>query len=196
MRLLDLFCGAGGAAMGYSCAGFTEIVGVDNRPQPRFPFTFVQADALEYVAEHGRDFDAIHASPPCQRYAPVTRWRGRAEDHPDLLGPTLAALTASRRPWVCENVPAAPMQPDLILCGSMFQLAIRRHRWFSTSWGGFALVQPCNHWKLLPFMHKGERAFADAMGCQWMTNREAREAIPPAYTEFIGKQLIAALVAP
>ena len=68
VRLLDLFCGGGGGAMGYNRAGFTEIVGVDNRPMPRYPFTFVQADALEYVAEHGREFDAIHASPPCQHY--------------------------------------------------------------------------------------------------------------------------------
>lgn len=105
MRRLDLFCGAGGAAMGYSRAGFTEIVGVDNRPQPRYPFTFIQGDALEYVAAHVREFDAIHASPPCQGYSIMRNlpWL-RHKEYPLLIQPTADALNESGRPWIIENV--------------------------------------------------------------------------------------------
>jgi DNA (cytosine-5)-methyltransferase 1 len=136
----------------------------------------------------------IHASPPCQHYANVTRWRGSQDGHPDLIGVTVAALRATGLPWVVENVPEAPIEPHFLLCGSMFGLAVRRHRAFLTSWNGWDLLPWCDHSSLLPFEHKGERAYADAMGCGWMTNREAREAIPPAYTEWIGRQLMAALL--
>ena len=96
-------------------------------------------------------------------------------------------------PWVVENVTEAPLRPDYILCGSQFGLQVRRHRVFQTSWGGAQLTAPCGHRGLLPFEHKGERAYADAMGCDWMTNREARQAIPPAYTEHIGHDLLSQL---
>ncbi len=105
IRLLDLFCGAGGAAVGYHNAGFDEIIGVDIKPQPRYPFEFVQADALEYLAEHGREFDAIHASPPCQGYSIMHNlpWlRGR--DYPLLILPTIEMLEALGKPYVVENV--------------------------------------------------------------------------------------------
>jgi DNA (cytosine-5)-methyltransferase 1 len=186
-RLLDLFCGAGGAAMGYHRAGF-DVVGVDIKPQPRYPFEFHQADAMTWPLD---GYDAIHAGPPCQHYARVTRWRGRAENHPDLLGPTLERLKAQATPWIVENVPEAIPHPDLILCGSSFGLRVRRHRHFLTSWPVFRFSPPCYHDEALPFMHKGERAYADALGCHWMINREAREAIPPAYAEWIGSQLLA-----
>lgn len=193
MKILDLFCGAGGAARGYRLAGF-EVHGVDLKPQPRYAGErFFRADALSFVQARGREYDAIHASPPCQHYANVTRWRGEPADHPDLLPATRAVLEEMGAPWVIENVPGAPMRPDYVLCGSMFGLKVRRHRWFETSWGGFDLVPQCDHRGLLPFEHKGERAYADAMGCQWMTNREAREAIPPAYCRYIGEQLLARL---
>ena len=187
-RLLDLFCGAGGAALGYCLAGF-DVVGVDIKPQPRYPFTFHQGDALGWPLD---GFQVIHASPPCQRYANATRWRGRPEEHPDLLQPVLDYLQASGQPfWVVENVPEAIFKPDLLLCGSMFGLQVKRHRHFLTSWKqAFGLrLSWCQHDGLMPFMHKGERAYADAMGCYWMTKREAREAIPPAYTEWIGGQI-------
>ena len=192
-RLLDLYCGAGGAAMGYHRAGF-DVIGVDIAPQPRYPFEFHRADALEFLATADlSQFDAIHASPPCQLYANVTAWRGTPNDHPDLLEPTRQALTMVGLPWVLENVPEAPLRPDLLLCGSQFGLRIKRHRAFETSPRLYSLIPPCRHRGLLPFMHKGERAFADAMGCDWMTNREARQAIPPAYATHIGEQLLAAL---
>src|SRR5215469_3249552 len=115
-RLLDLFCGAGGAAMGYHRAGF-DVVGVDNRPQPRYPFAFVQADAMTFPLE---GFDAIHASPVCLGYANVTAWRGNQADHPRQLQPTLDRLAAQPRPWIVENVPEALPTWDYILCGSQF----------------------------------------------------------------------------
>lgn len=191
-KLLDLFCGAGGAAVGYHRAGF-DVTGVDIKPQPRYPFAFIQGDALEFVREHGHEFDAIHASPPCQRYANVTRWRGTPADHPDLIDPARDAIRRAGVPWVVENVVGAPIRPDLVLCGSQFGLRVIRHRWFETSWHGFAILPVCDHRDCLPFMHKGERAYADAMGCAWMTAREGREAIPPAYTNFIGDQLMTVL---
>jgi len=197
LRLLDLFCGAGGAARGYQQAGF-HVVGVDIKPQPRYAGDqFMQGDAMEYVSAHGHEYDAIHASPPCQTFARVTAWRGSRANHTDLLAPTLAALARTPAPWVVENVPEAPLRADLILCGTQFGLTVRRHRVFQLGgWSLFELRPPCHHpRRLLPFEHKAERAYADAMGCQWMSNREARQAIPPAYTQWIGQRLAAHLAA-
>ncbi|MFH8696739.1 DNA cytosine methyltransferase [Streptomyces chartreusis] len=189
LRLLDLCCGAGGLSMGYYLAGF-DVVGVDNRPQPNYPFTFHQADALTFPLD---GFDLVHASWPCQHFAKVTAWRGSRADHPDLLAPGRTRLEASGIPWVIENVPEAPLRPDYLLCGTQFGLSVRRHRVFETSWGGGGdLVAPCWHHKgLLAFAHKGERAYADAMGCTWMTNLEARQAVPPAYSQWIAAQFLA-----
>lgn len=184
-RLLDLFCGAGGAAVGYHRAGF-EVVGVDAAPQPNYPFEFHQADAMRFPLD---GFDAIHASPPCQRYSKATR--GHWSKHPDLLPGTVARLKRTDVPWVVENVPGAPIAPDFVLCGSMFNLPVQRHRWFVTSWHGFELMAMCRHSNQQQFDHRKERAYADAMGCDWMSNREAREAIPPAFTEWLGERLLA-----
>ncbi|MFF4378756.1 DNA cytosine methyltransferase [Kitasatospora sp. NPDC001547] len=191
-RVLDACCGAGGASMGYHLAGF-DVVGVDIAPQPNYPFEFVQADALEFVAEHGHEFDLIHGSWPCEHYATVTRWRGTPADHPDLVPEGRRIMEATGRPWVIENVPEAPVRRDYLLCGTQFGLRVRRHRAFETSWGATAdLVPPCWHRRgLLAFDHSQERAYADAMGCTWMTNQEARKAIPPAYTHHIAGQYLA-----
>lgn len=190
MHLLDLFCGAGGAAYGYMLAGF-HVTGVDITPQPRYRGdVFVRGDALEYIAAHGHEYDVIHASPPCQRYANVTRWRGKPSEHPDVLPATHALLERSSRLWVIENVPGAPMRCDVQLCGSQFGLQVQRHRWFMLALPVWDFLPPCRHRGLLPFMHKHERAYADAMGCEWMNKTEARQAIPPAYTAWIGRQLI------
>jgi DNA (cytosine-5)-methyltransferase 1 len=135
--LLDLFCKAGGAGMGYHRAGF-DVVGVDIEPQPRYPFRFVQADALEFLAAHGREFDAIHASPPCQKYCAL-RHLAKTEDYPDLIPETRELLEATGRPWVIENTPGAPLRSPLILCGTMFRLRtncgaeLRRHRLFESN---------------------------------------------------------------
>lgn len=211
-RLLDLFCGAGGAAMGYHRAGF-EVVGVDIKPQPRYPFEFHQADALEYCIEHGHEFDAIHASPPCQRYSIATHVQGNRERHPDLVGPTRDVLAMSGKPWVIENVPRAPLDNPIMFCGTMFGLQVFRHRLFECS---FRISPPVHerhkgtcmshrwhgeHWDDLSGGYVtvcggGNCRVATArkaMGIEWMTKRELNQAIPPAYTEYIGKQLIAIL---
>jgi hypothetical protein len=205
-RLLDLFCGAGGAAMGYHRAGF-DVTGVDNRPQPRYPFEFHQADAMTFPLD---GYDVIHASPPCQAYSVATARYSR-ERYPDLLGKTRERLQRSGQPWVIENVPGAPMRPDLKLCGCMFRLPnLRRERWFETSPVLFDLRPPCQHRGEIVsvYGHPGKKhngsgtvsrhtreQWQSALGIDWMSNPELALAIPPAYTEYIGAQLLEHLAA-
>ena len=299
MRLLDLYCGAGGAAMGYHRAGFDAIVGIDNRPQPNYPFDYIQADALEYLAEHGAEFDAIHASPPCQGYSIMHNlpWlRGR--EYPLLILPTIEMLEGLGKPYVVENVMGARHGSKTLrkrgledhglkagwLCGMMFGLPFYRHRLFATNWMWLApghgkhksqrprgitsdsrgrgiteqvVANPVNSaWRqyhdgalnirpgrslggrarditwvkngkprtpvvfpdgtkqsisrgaLLAWQGngaqangvgighaKGWRLAAEAMGIDWMKRDELTQAIPPAYTEFIGRQLHLTLAA-
>jgi DNA (cytosine-5)-methyltransferase 1 len=201
-RGLDLYCGAGGASVGYHRAGF-EMVGVDKEPQPNYPFEFIRADALAVLRDRKflSGFQFIHASPTCQRKCRVTAWRGRREDHPNTLTPTLRLLEELDIPWVVENVPEAAdeLRPDFLLCGTQFGLRVKRHRIFQRgNWDGYELLPSCRCYRnpdLVPFEHKDERAFADAMGCTWMTNLEGRQAIPPAFTEHIGRQAMAHLTA-
>lgn len=201
MRLLDLYCKAGGAARGYADAGF-EVTGVDIQPQPRYPYTFVRADALDYLATHSHEFDVIHASPPCHDHSSLARLTGM-NDTGWLLGATRHALESTGLPWVIENVPGAAMRPDLVLCGEMFGLRVRRHRWFETHPLLFDLVPPCSH--SVPVVsvhgHPGGRSVRDgkvmprlaewreAMGIDWMSARELAQAVPPAYTRWIGERL-------
>jgi DNA (cytosine-5)-methyltransferase 1 len=146
-RLLDLFCCAGGASMGYHLAGF-EVAGVDIKPQKRYPFTFIQGDALAYVAAHGHEYDAIHASPPCQAYSVLKHLSNGT--HPDLVDATRDALQDTGKPYVIENVVGAPLRWPLLLCGSMFGLQtpcgaqLRRHRLFESN---ILLMSPshCQH---------------------------------------------------
>lgn len=201
-RLLDLFCGAGGAGVGYHRAGF-EVVGVDIKPQKNYPFEFHQGDALEFCAVHGREFDAIHASPPCQAYSSATLDKAK---HPDLYGATRVALINSNRLWVIENVMGAPYQSGIVLCGTMFGMRIQRHRNFETS---LLVMQPPHHhpkdrerpititgnggsnWQNYKHSRKAPRdMWPELMGMPWCEWFEAKLAIPPAYTEFIGKHLI------
>lgn len=217
MRLLDLFCGAGGAAVGYHRAGFTEIVGVDIKPQKRYPFTFVQGEALLYLAAHGGGFDAIHASPPCQAYSVASNVHKKAgKVYPDLLRAMRLLCQAVGRPFVLENVALAPFENHVVrLCGLMFNLPIFRHRGFECSSavlapehpshegkrigeGYYSIAGSAGRWKswgrIQRGVMKGTRAeWRKAMGIDWMTRHELTQAIPPAYTEFIGRQLIAHL---
>lgn len=197
-RILDLFSGAGGAARGYQRAGF-YVVGVDHKPQPRYVGDeFIQAGAPEYVAAHGGEFDVIHASPPCQAFTSARVIHGR--EHPDLLSLTREILKRLTVPWVIENVPGAPMRPDLILCGSSFgQPRLKRHRWFEFSFNlPLILLPPCGHAKQLVsvfghggHIYHGVEDWRKVMGIDWMTRDELAQAIPPAYTEFIGRYLVA-----
>jgi DNA (cytosine-5)-methyltransferase 1 len=203
--LLDLFCCAGGAARGYQQAGF-HVVGVDIKPQPRYAGDeFIQGDALEYVAEHGHEFDAIHASPPCQGYSEMTPIKYRA-DHPDMIEPTRNLLQAIGKPYVIENVEGAKLALNnpVMLCGSMFGLPLQRHRYFEIWPEVFALLPPCNH-SIPPILITGTTTrFGGkyefpvdvckvAAGIDWMTRKELDQAIPPAYTEWIGQHLMDAI---
>jgi DNA (cytosine-5)-methyltransferase 1 len=210
-RLLDLFCGAGGAAVGYARAGF-EVVGVDIKPQPHYPFEFWQWDAMEILAAPDQPFDAIHASPPCQAYAGLSNKDGR---HPKLIEPVRELLRSTGLPYVIENIVGAPLQPSVVLCGSMFGLRVRRHRLFESN--VMLLQATCQHsaqqrirayygkkgWLAwtpasanvqkkgrTPLLRGSVDDAPEDMGVDWMTWDELREAIPPAYTEFVGAQLL------
>ena len=208
--LLDLFCGAGGAAMGYYRAGF-EVVGVDIKLQSHYPFGFTLADALDSGLTL-TNYDAIHASPPCQRYSKSVSKENRGR-HPDLIAETRALLKATGLPYVIENVPRAPLWNPIQLCGSAFGLPIQRHRLFESN---MALMSPgCIHGayerKYPPAWNRTtplrvlsiSGGWTDqndleehkaAMGVDWdVTPRELSEAIPPAYTEHIGEQLLTVL---
>jgi DNA (cytosine-5)-methyltransferase 1 len=208
LRLLDLFCGAGGAAMGYHRAGF-DVVGVDINPQPQFPFEFIQADVLTLDPAFVASFDAVHASPPCQAYTGMQRINTRApkREHPKLVEPVRDMLRASGRHYAMENVPGAPLIKPIVLCGSMFDLGVRRHRLFECSFP--MLVPLCQHkGRARPIAVYGDhpqqpgdktyrvnraRTLAEgqeAMGIDWMPWRPLTQSIPPAYTQFIGEQLI------
>ncbi|MHB8311850.1 MAG: DNA cytosine methyltransferase [Candidatus Dormibacteria bacterium] len=192
-RLLDLFSGGGGAAMGYHRAGF-EVVGVDINPQPHYPFEFHQADAMAYPLD---GFDAIHASPPCQAYSEATAWRGSRANHPELIVPVRERLVMWGGPYVIENVAGA--RRELIgpvrLCGSWFGLPVRSHHYFEMPWWtDWELMAPCSHSSDDHVRDHGgkhaESEFGPAMGIDWMTVAEARQAIPPSYTQWIGERLM------
>lgn len=207
-QLLDLYCGVGGASAGYAAAGF-DVVGIDIKAQPHYPYTFYRADAIEFAKENGRKFDAIAASPPCQRYSHAQRIRNR--EHPDLIGPTRETLAAAGRPYVIENVEDArdELVNPVILCGAMFGLETYRHRLFEAG-AGFKFNAPAHPRHTVPvtkmgrapregeYMHIvgnfiGAERGRQIMGMPWATRNELREAIPPAYTKYIGTQLMAQL---
>jgi len=215
--LLDTFCKAGGAGMGYSRAGF-RVIGVDIEPQPNYPFMFIQGDAVEFIKRFGHEFDAIHASPPCQAHSRVASLgkarNGSYPEHEDLIEPTRAALKATMKPFVIENVIGAPLVEPITLCGSMFEgLKVYRHRLFECS---FDIEAPKHepHRDRTPSAGNGisPKGFISvcgsggvkgmnskqiieywsmAMGIDWMTRKELAQAIPPAFTEFIGRSLLA-----
>lgn len=204
--ILDLYCGAGGASAGYYDAGF-DVVGVDRFDQYQYPFDFVKSDALAYVAANGWRFDAIHASPPCQAHTwSAARWRNSGEQaYPDLLPQTRYWLQTIGKPYVIENVIGAPMHNPLVLCGEMFGLRVFRHRQFESNVYLFAPGRACSHaGKSVGFDddsfvtvagHGGDGSgklvnWQAAMGIDWMDKSKITQAIPPAYTEFIGRQLI------
>jgi DNA (cytosine-5)-methyltransferase 1 len=236
-KILDLFCGSGGCSVGYHRAGF-DVVGVDNEPQPHYPFAFVKHDAIDFfrliynesccwqsiMSEFKLScFDVIHASPPCQAYSTgKNMWKGRLADdrHPDLIPVVRELLEKSGKVYVIENVVGAPLKDPMMLCGDMFGLAVKRHRLFESNaflwhhpecrshhplftvsvFGGGALSRtPKNGWTkgtgnfMQKRIHVSAEEASKAMGIEWMTRDELSQAIPSAYTEFIGRQLIALL---
>lgn len=206
LTVLDAFCCQGGAGMGYWLAGF-NVVGVDLDPQPRYPFPFIQGDAVAYIAEHGTEFGFVHASPPCQRYSKAQRIQGR--EHPDLIAPTREALESTGRPWVIENVEdaRAELRNPLVLCGTSFGLRTYRHRYFEAG-GGFRADEPRHrdHEALNTKMGRpiaagtfyhavgnfsGVALARDDMQVPWMNRDGIRECIPPAYARWVGEQYLA-----
>jgi DNA (cytosine-5)-methyltransferase 1 len=202
-KLLDLFCGAGGCSVGYHRAGF-NVVGVDINPQPHYPYEFHQADAMTYPLD---GYDVIHASPPCQAYSDAGTNRRRT-DHPDLLDPIRQRLIANGTPYVIENIPLAPMPTSFILCGSTFGLPIIRHRRFEVHPYLPLIPSLCHQTSHAHAVDHGPKFHPYARGSwepawrehvlptvwPWMTIDEAGQAIPPAYTEYIGTQLLDHLV--
>lgn len=207
-RLLDLFCRAGGASMGYHLAGF-DVTGVDvGDHADAYPFTFHRGDAIEFVQRHGHKFDVIAGSPPCQRFTACQRIRRR--EHPDYIAPMREAVLALGKPYVIENVEDArtELRSPVTLCGAMFpELNVYRHRLFESS---VPLTVPPHPEHVEPQvkmgrpprpghrMHvvgnfSGAAEARAAMGIGWMTRDDLREAIPPAYTRWIGTQLLGAL---
>jgi len=217
MKLLDLFCGAGGAAMGYHRAGF-EVVGVDSKRQRDYPFEFHQADAMTFPLE---GFDVIHASPPCQAYS-ITK-HSHKKQHPDLLGPTRERLVASGLPYVIENVPGASMPGSVVMCGASFfltandingdLLVLKRHRQFESNMTLEERKCMCKWFKDRQYKIGGvygggstDRHHAEKvrhggytpakevreglMGIDWMSMAALNQAIPPIYTKFIGHQIL------
>lgn len=194
-KALDLFCCAGGASEGLYRAGF-DVVGVDIEPQPHYPFPFIQADAMSMAIS---GFDFIWASPPCQAYTLCQRIRDN--DHPDLVEPTRAMLRASGVPYCIENVVGAPLIDPIELCGAMFGLRTYRHRLFECS---FPITAPPHPEHTAPlrkmgrpvregeFIHvvgnfSGAQTARDAMDIQWMPRDKLREAIPPSFSQYIGR---------
>jgi DNA (cytosine-5)-methyltransferase 1 len=207
-RILDLFCGAGGAAMGYHQAGF-DVVGVDINPQPHYPFEFIQADVMVHIPGlRLNTFDAIHASPPCQRYSAASNLHGNSGDHPNLIEPVRQLLHGVGKPFVIENVMGAPLRAmPIVLCGTQFGLRIIKHRQFESNWNLRPCDVPCDHSDVYDPWHGPGRGVAKrrlAQDTPWipMAGGASRKrgitgdvfnAIPPAYTRFIGQQLIAHL---
>lgn len=193
-RLLDLFSGCGGCSVGYALAGF-HVTGVDVNPQPYYPFDFIQADVFKLDYEFLMSFDVIHASPPCQAYsraAATVRKQGKV--YPDLYLPTKRLLQAVGKPWIIENVVGSPAK-GIRLTGDMFGLGVLRERIFESS---MPLVcdlprQKVGSVKTGEYVtvagSHGRRRWADAMGIQWADNKGIRQAIPPAFTEYLGKQI-------
>jgi DNA (cytosine-5)-methyltransferase 1 len=199
-KLLDLFCGVGGASMGYYLAGF-DVVGVDINPQPDYPFEFIQADAFEVFATIGGRFDVVHASPPCQAYTWGTR-KGREDKWPMYIEELREAFFET--PYVIENVPAAPLEGHVIkLCGEMFGLDVIRHRKFESN---IPIIQPVHKphrgtvrdgTYLTVAGHGGDskryglKDMQDAMNIDWTRDKQSIvEAIPPNYTEYVGNEIM------
>lgn len=209
--ILDLFCCAGGAAKGYNDAGF-NVFGVDITEQRNYPYPMMVADVMTLPLEFFHQFDAIHASPPCQAYSDLAARNGNRDEWPELVDPVRSILEATGKPFVIENVEGAPLKNPVVLCGTMFpELRVLRHRLFEAN---FPIVVPPHRKHPLCHTHDKRKAHygktdewidfvsvngggncsvaaaRDAMRIDWMNKGELNEAIPPAYTQWIGQQLM------
>jgi DNA (cytosine-5)-methyltransferase 1 len=208
-KLLDLFAGAGGAGKGYMDAGF-DVTGIDIEPQPDYPGTFIQGDALTYLAAHHQEFDAIHASPPCQASTALTKGTNKGKLYINLIPATREMFAQLNKPTIIENVQGSDLRRDLTLCGEMFGLAVIRHRYFELGgWSAVPLEHKKHRGRTRGWRHgvyydgpywqvygqgggKGTVAeWQDAMGMHHTSNRKSiAEAIPPAFAQYVGGQLM------
>jgi DNA (cytosine-5)-methyltransferase 1 len=208
MKLLDLYCGAGGASAGYAAAGF-DVTGIDLKHGKRYPYNYIRGDVLEYLQDFNflRSFDVIHASPPCQTHSITQHLRnaqGKTTNKVDLIPQTRAALIASGKPYIIENVPGSPLINPVQLCGSSFNLKVRRHRLFESNMPIEGTT--CNHnaqgrpvgvyGSLNDQIPNGGKTAVNitearqVMGIDWAIWTELVEAIPPVYTDYLGAQIV------
>jgi DNA (cytosine-5)-methyltransferase 1 len=208
MKLLDLYCGVGGASAGYAAAGF-EVHGVDLKHGKRYPYIYLRADVLDVLRDDNfiQQFDVIHASPPCQTHSITQHLRnaqGKTTSKVDLIPQTRAALIASGKPYIIENVPGSPLINPVQLCGSSFNLKVRRHRLFESNMP--IKGTGCNHkaqgrpigvyGSLNDQIPNGGRTAVNitearqSMGIDWAIWTELVEAIPPVYTDYLGAQIV------
>jgi DNA (cytosine-5)-methyltransferase 1 len=210
MKLLDLYCCQHVGGYGFEQAGF-DVTGVDLYNQPKHPGKFIQADAIEYVLEHGHEYDYIHASPPCQEHSTASmQFRILGKKYPDLISATRAVLISTGKPYDIENVPNAPLINPIILCGTMFGLSTYRHRLFEANWD---LPQPLHlthvaknakmgraikHGEFIQYVghFSGVQYVRDMTGCQWADQYGLAQSIPPQYTKYIGEQFLKSLPQP
>lgn len=203
-KLLDLFCCGGGASLGYEQAGF-DVVGVDIEPQRNYQGSFVQADAFEYLSKHHKNFDAFHASPPCQAYSKSSmQFRLVNKIYAELIEPIRQAFNDIGKPFVIENVPGAPLENPIQLCGQMFGLRTYRHRLFETNW---RIEQPFHAAHAARNAKMGRKPKSDEYiqyvghfsgvaivqemtGLTWLNQYELAQSIPPQYAKFVGEQLL------
>lgn len=210
LKLLDLYCCQGGAAFGYAKAGFT-ITGVDINPQPKYPYDFIQGDAIECLLHHGHEYDFIHASPPCQGYSNLTPEAHKSKYKKSISG-LRDILIKMNKPYCIENVAGAKneMIMPTMLCGSMFGLRTQRHRYFETNFN-LNIPMKCDHSTIPLLVTTASKASREkrfklgikpksvsnsvlAYGIDWMDFNGLKECIPPAYTEYIGDQYIQSLL--
>lgn len=205
-RCADLYCASGGAAMGIYRAGF-EVVGWDTKPQPHYPFTFNLGNALDADLS---GFDMVWASPPCQRYTAMQNIRKSANNHADLIEPTRQKLIASGLPWIIENVKGAPLKTSIMLCGTMFSLRLIKHCYFESNVDLAFTLSACDHRNVYDPWHGKGRSAAEmrlAQDTPWIpigggaSRKQGRtgclnNAIPPAYSEFLCRQIIKLLPRP
>ena len=203
-KLLDLFCGGGGASYGYELAGWS-VTGVDIVPQPKYRGQFIQADAFDYLRRHHNKYDVIHASPPCQAYSKASmQFRLKGKRYPDFIVLLREYFKQHNIPYVIENVPGSPLINPVILCGTMFGLQTYRHRLFESNW---PIIQPKHPQHIAPNARMGRKPKShefiqyvghfsgvkivqDMTGLHWLGQKELAQSIPPQYTKYIGHQLL------
>lgn len=207
LKLLDLYCCAGGASFGYEQAGF-DVTGIDIEPQPKYRGKFIQADAIEYLKANWQNFDAVHASPPCQKHSMASmQFRLAGKEYADLIAQTRKALIETGLPYIIENVPGSPLNNPVELCGAMFGLRTYRHRLFESNFEISVPEHPKHKAKNAKMGRRakpdefiqyvghfsGVKEVGEMTGLTWLGQYELAQSIPPAYTKFIGEQLISLL---